>query len=425
MKQKNIFLLTGIHNNKSRNNNNNNLFKINKSSLKNSLTPNKLLKSITKFDTSYKTKYSLYKNLSNTTNNSNNKNINFNYKSKVKEIISQFDKNKNLTKNLFKKEKNLSLNSLNTTFYKALIDNKNLNNSNDKIQQSKFAKNLIKKFNNKTIGLFKIKSIEKKTKFSNNVNEFRKQIINSFSDCNLNDNIKTSKTDYQNAMNFFIEKDRQKILEAEYEEEQFYKRKKQNEIFDNNLINNEELKKNYINYKNNLYYNDDNDTDNDNDNNEKVFDIYNLNKNNINNNITIITPQYFTKKQNEYKNFKKKEYIKHSKILADSILKMDALPYENLKQIKKKRIELNGYNQNNLNRKIKLYNIVHNLRDYDNDDLLEYDIKELKNFIKNSESEYYNRIKHNEHQPFLKRRLNDKTLEKFKTIKGMYFGIPV
>ena len=104
---------------------------------------------------------------------------------------------------------------------------------------------------------------------------------------------------------------------------------------------------------------------------------------------------------------------------------MDALPYENLKQIKKKRIELNGYNQNNLNRKIKLYNIVHNLRDYDNDDLLEYDIKELKNFIKNAESEYYNRIKNSEHQPFLKRRLNDKTLGKFKTIKGMYFGIPV
>ena len=423
MKQKNIFLLTGINKNKSRNHNNNNLFKLNKNSLKNSLTPNKVLKSLTKFDTSYKTKYSLYKNLSNTTNNSNNKKINYsnlNYKSKVNDIIKQFDKNKNLTKNLFKKEKNLSLNSLNTTFYKALIDNKYLNNSNDKIEQSKFAKNLIKKFNNKTIGLFKTKSIEKKTKFSNNVNEFRKQIINSFSDCNLNDNIKTSKTDYQNAMNFFIEKDRQKILEAEYEEKQFYKRKQQNEIFDNNLLNNEELKKNYVNYKNNLYYN------NYNENNENVDDILNLNNiNNKNNNISIITPEYFLQKQNEYKNYKKNEYSKHSKILAESILKMDALPYENLKQIKKKRIEINGYNQNNLNRKIKLYNIVHNLRDYDNDDLLEYDIKELKNFIKNAESEYYNRIKNNEHQPFLKRRLNDKTLGKFKTIKGMYFGIPV
>ena len=63
MKKKNIFLLTGINKNKLINHNNNNLFKLNKNSLKNSLTPNKVLKSLTKFDTSYKTKYSLYKNL--------------------------------------------------------------------------------------------------------------------------------------------------------------------------------------------------------------------------------------------------------------------------------------------------------------------------------------------------------------------------
>lgn len=187
-------------------------------------------------------KNNLFIDTKNASNNSKNTKKNtfltLSDKIRLKSILKNFEYNQLTTNSLYNLEKKFPLNSVTETNYLFLFsDYKNKKfkskkdvdyinkNINSKISKSSLLSlNMMKKFNNRTNKLLEVEKIEG-TKYSNNVNEFRKQIINSYKDSVILKDIGKRKINYDNAMKL-IEFNKEKRIKQAFElEKEFYKNK--------------------------------------------------------------------------------------------------------------------------------------------------------------------------------------------------------
>ena len=155
-------------------------------------------------------------------------------RSKLNSIIKNFNDNSIITRELYNLDKHFPLNSLTkSNFHFLSNENKKYSNKkNDKRKKKQdINKNfmttlsMIGQFNRKSKNFLQNKSL-KGIKFSKNMDEFRKQIINSFGDTEKKiKDIKKSKYLYNDALNIFDEFNEQRIKEAKRLEENFYKEK--------------------------------------------------------------------------------------------------------------------------------------------------------------------------------------------------------
>ena len=418
---------------------------------------------------------------------------------KLKSILDGFHHNKLATKNLCKQEKKLSLNSLTETNFLFLFSSYKNKNSHQKkmkhllynrtainnmTKSTKVSFNLMKKFNNKTKRILE----EEKSggiQYSHNVNEFRKQIINSYKDKLDETYIKYDKTNYNNAIQLLSSNQEKQIKKALELEKEFYKNKYKENFtkFDNIGYLDDHTKrksKKTLTTKYNF-----NSTSSKNDKNlirlskdkeinntkeeEKIFEYKHVNReirSNSNNNKVNLLNQYqkssmesnsshnnknsgynnniFLKYMNnikqrrnfvnnsnstskEYNKFVRESIKERAKQFADSMASINNyFEYQPLKNINSVMPHLN-INTSNLKRVIKVNEINKNLFSYDDDDLLLHNIKKLKEELRDVELQYYSIEKYNQkyHLSFVKNNIKRKTLEKINNMKNPRFGIPV
>ena len=149
-------------------------------------------------------------------------------------ILKNFIKNKLATEELFKIEKKLPLNSINQSSFN-FINNEDSKEkkSNQKHNTKKMEKgfshpnllalSMIDKFNNKTNEILD-KPLTNRIKFSKNIFDFRKQIINNFTEQeNHLGNVENSKYKYINALEYLDKTKDIQIQKFIKSEEQFYK----------------------------------------------------------------------------------------------------------------------------------------------------------------------------------------------------------
>lgn len=194
-------------------------------------------------------------------------------KKKLKSIISDFNKNKVITQQLFNQEKRLRLNGINKTNYFFLVNtekynkykkniksrSRNKNNITKKFSCSIFNKktrnlrlmtnntnysssSMINRFNNKTNGILDTSTSE--SIYNNNLNIFRRQIINDFRDQEILENdAELSKMKYEDAIKVLENAENFYIKRAVETEKKFYKAKNnqlKNEVKEKDIENNEE-----------------------------------------------------------------------------------------------------------------------------------------------------------------------------------------
>ena len=82
----------------------------------------------------------------------------------------------------------------------------------------------MKRFNHKANKLLEVEKMEG-TKYSKNINEFRKQIINSYKDSVVLKDLDTGKLNYENALQLLEAAKEKRIKEAMEMEKEFYKNK--------------------------------------------------------------------------------------------------------------------------------------------------------------------------------------------------------
>ena len=128
--------------------------------------------------------------------------------------------------------------------------------------------------------------------------------------------------------------------------------------------------------------------------------------------------EYLCKKcLDNYYSRKIKRNKKKAKSLLNGIYNLDCNEYEQLN--KNNLLHNNLICYNNLNRKIRIYNINKNKVDFENDDLLSKNIKELKRRIKQINYDIY--IKGQSLTPkFVKNKLKDKTLKQYRGLNGVF-----
>ena len=112
---------------------------------------------------------------------------------------------------------------------------------------------------------------------------------------------------------------------------------------------------------------------------------------------------------------------KKAKIFLDEIYNLDCKEYEKLDLKKKNSLNNHLICYNNLNRKIRIHNLNKNKVDIDNDDLLNKNVKELKNRLKNINYEIY-KIGNDITPKFVKKKLKDKTLKQYRGLNGVFFN---
>ena len=189
-----------------------------------------------------KSRISFYKNNLSAENNKNakfKKVLTSEYKLKLKSILQNFQNNKLTTNNLCKQEKKQPLNSLTENNFLFLFGNsKNKYSHKKRMKQLIYNKTVIdsmpksalismkmmKKFNEKTNKIYEEEKLEG-IKFSKNINEFRRQIINSYKDSFRKDDLTHEKMNYNNAINFLSVNQDKKIKKAYELEKEFYKNK--------------------------------------------------------------------------------------------------------------------------------------------------------------------------------------------------------
>ena len=421
-------------------------------------------------------------------------------KIKLKSILQNFQKNKLTTENLCKQEKKLELNSLSESNFLFLFGN-----NKDKYSHKKRMKHLIynkttldnmpktdlismdmmKKFNQKTNKIYEEEKMEG-IKYSKNINEFRKQIINSYKDKFSKDDLSQEKLNYDNALKFLNTNQENQIKKAYRLEKEFYKTKfknkeinykKQDYITDyigrknkriltskfqfnsfssknNNQLNfskekffnSQEEEKlfershtkrgslSYSNANKNLFLTPNNQTNKSDFNNNKEnktkskFKTNNLFLNymkNVKKRKNNFYPKDISLKK-EYKNYIKNSIKERSKQLADSLASINNYyEYQPLKDMNSFMPNLN-INTINLKRVVKVNGILKNLFSYDDDDLLMHNVKKLKKELRDVELQYYSIDKHmkNYHLSFLKNNVKRATIEKVNAIKNPRFGVP-
>ena len=359
-------------------------------------------------------------------------------KNKLKLIIKNFQDNKITTNELYKLDRKYPLNSLTKSNFLFLShENQKYKSKNNK--KKKKENNNIFLTSSNMIGLFNIKTNKildnsiKDMKFSKNMNEFRKQIINSYSDSDKKiGDLKKKKIYYNEALNIFEENDEKRIKEAQKLEENFYREKSTSFFKGKPLyfyikeINKSMSKKNIEVdtdtddthqsqnfHRNNLFYT-----------NYK----YNSNKNNNNNNImnrrlkTVQSEKKFEESKKHYEKYLRKKFRKKAKIFADSLYDIRDLP----EKIRKKRNELNYFhlNMKNLRRIIQVNSIKKNLYSIEDDDLLIKNTKKLREEIRKTENNFYTVFKGKYTLDFLKGKVRPSTIQKLNIMKNSHFGIP-
>ena len=389
---------------------------------------------------------------------------------KLKTILKNFKENKIITNELMSLDKRYPLNSVTESSYMFLFpkdQKKRKKNSNNKFlninKSSMIPIKMIKKFNFKTKGLLDVDpNKEEGIKFSKNINEFRKQIINSYNDQIVPKDVKKGKINYNNALTFLEQNDENKIRKAEELEKEFYKVKyNENQVlideklFNKSTINSKEKSSNNINQ-----YNFDTDKNDESSskktsiksNNTKTF-LSSKNKNlfknfvqqqlqrqqnpqgqinnplnNINN--TAIKINYESERilndvKARHSKFQKKILKDRSREYANSLAAING--YSEYQPLQYSNSELPGANINeiNLKRVIKVNSINKNLFAADDDDLLQHNIKKLKEEIRNVEIEYYTVDKKKQYKlSFVKNQVKPQTITKLNHMRNPHFGVP-
>ena len=351
-------------------------------------------------------------------------------KTKLKSIIKNFQENKITTKELYKLDRNFPLNSLTKSNFIFLSkENQKKVDKNRKKEINKIfltSSNMIGIFNSKTNKI--LEGSDKGMKFSKNVNEFRKQIINSYSDSEKKINeIKKKKLYYNEALNIFEEYNEKKIKEAQKLEENFYRQKSTSffegrpaylyikEINKSMPKNNTEIESNIDEirqkiYKNNLIYN------------KSKF----LNNNIANKRLkTVQSEKQFEESIKIYEKYLRKKFKNKAKIFADSLYNISDLPVKILK--KKNNPNYFNLNINNLRRIIQINSIKKNSYSIEDDDLLIKNTKKLREEIRKTENSFYTLFKgrNNKYQfDFLKGKVRPSTIQKLNIMKNSHFGLP-
>ena len=416
-------------------------------------------------------------------------------KIKLKSILKNFQKNQLTTNNLCKLEKKLTLNSITESNYLFLFTNYKTKNYHEgrmkhllynkaafqnMPKSSLISFNMMKRFNRKTKKIYEEGKIEG-IKYSKNINEFRKQIINSYKDSFSKSDLNQEKINYKNAINLLSSNQERKIQKAFQLEKEFYKTKYNENDFNvkrrdyiNNFIEKRSKKLSMNKYifdsisSRNSKYSISLSKDKDINQNEekKVFDYNHIHKGsksstnshvkspliknqknstdsnhynikNLGNNIFLnymknvlarrskINSIDFSAKQ-EYDNFVKQNIRERSKQLADSFASINNyMEYQPLKPMNSDMPHLN-INDINLKRVVKVNEIKKNLFSYDDDDLLLHNVQKLKEELKDVELQYYSIDKHaNKYNlSFLKNHVKRRTVEKVNAIKNPRFGVP-
>ena len=293
------------------------------------------------------------------------------------------------------------------------------------------------------IGIFNYKTNKilekslKDTKFSKNINEFRKQIINSYSDSEIKINeIKKKKNYYNEALNVFEEYNEKRIKEAQKLEENFYRKKSTTlfkgkpaylyikEINDPSSKNINEYEKENDDggaggnayedlfnkyFKNNIYYN----------NFEHKNNLNNLDNKRLR---TVQSEKIFEESKKNYEKYLRRKFRNKAKIFADSLYDIRDLPVK----LSKKKNAMNTFNlnMNNLRRIIQVNSIKKNLYSIEDDDLLIKNTKKLKEEIRKTENSFYSVFKGKYTLDFLKGKVRPSTIQKLNIMKNSHFGIP-
>ena len=362
-------------------------------------------------------------------------------KSKIKSIIKNFQDNIITTNELYKLERNYPLNSITKSNFRFLSKENSIyfNNNNKKGKKKEISKvfltssNMIGKFNYKTNKILE-KSL-KDTNFSKNINEFRKQIINSYSDTeNKINEIKKKKLYYNEALNVFEEYNEKRIKEAQKLEENFYRQKS------TTLINGKPLYL-YLKEINESSSKNINEFENDNDPeanaNADLFSKYFKNniyykssdyKSNVNNNLenkklrTVQSEKIFEESKKNYEKYLRRKFKNKAKIFADSLYDIRDLPVKLTR--KKKGMNTFNLNMNNLRRIIQVNSIKKNLYSIEDDDLLIKNTKKLREEIRKTENSFYTVFKGKYTLDFLKGKVKPSTIQKLNIMKNSHFGIP-
>ncbi len=345
-------------------------------------------------------------------------------KNKLNIIIKNFKNNKVATKELYDLEKENRLNGITNTIFKFLLpDNqKKLNKIN--LVSSK----MIRLFNNKVSKY--LEPGRNKEKYSKNINEFRKQIINSYKDNDKEINQKSlfsRKQDYFCAVNAIDDNFEKQVKKAEKTVKQFYKSKNyfEKKSTSKNILKSLKLKcSDVVKYKS---YEDEK-SDNPLKAKETIkrgLSYKYFNKFTLPNNILYKeskTEALLSDCKRQYTKYFKKKIKLQAKLYADSFYNINHLQYQPLTQ------DNNDYsfiNLNNLRRVMKVNSINKNLYCIDEDELLVRNLKKLKEEIKNAEFNYYTlSIRNPFHLNFLKTKVKSKTIQKLNNMKNSCFGIP-
>ena len=169
-------------------------------------------------------------------NRKQNNSLTLSDKLKLKLILKNFETNRLTTHSLLNLEKKFPLNSVTESNYLFLFRD-NINNKKKSIQKrintnkkSKISKSslismkMMKEFNDRTNKILEMDKTEG-TKYSNNINEFRKQIINSYKDSIILKDLNKRKINYDNAIKL-LENTKEKRIKKAFElEKEFYKHK--------------------------------------------------------------------------------------------------------------------------------------------------------------------------------------------------------
>ena len=418
-------------------------------------------------------------------------------KEKLKVILDNFNKNKLTTDHLCKQEKKLFLNGLTednnlflfTNYKKKHKKNmKNLSYNKTTIENipksSLLSFNMMKNFNKKTEQIYDADKLEG-IKFSKNINEFRKQIINSYKDSFSKNELQNEKLNYNNAIQLLNSYQEKQVVKAYKLEREFYKTKykerdlnyKVNDYMDNyierkrNRPSTHKFELNTISSKYNKFRLSFNKEETINETDEKrIFDygyvnketrsyshttknkLVNNNKKNYNvgnkkeiqnlekikeNNIYLNYMKNIYERRNkkgsknispkeEYKNYVRKTLKERAKQFADSLFSINNFDeYQPLRDIKTNMAHLN-INDINLKRVVKVNEIKKNLYSPDDDVLLLHNVNKLKEQLRDVELEYYSVDKYNKkyNLSFIKNNVKRKTIEKLNAIKNSRFGIP-
>ena len=366
-------------------------------------------------------------------------------KNKLKSIIKNFKDNIITTNELYKLERNYPLNSITKSNFRFLskendiCDGVSKNKRRKKKEISKVfltSSNMIGLFNYKTNKILE-KSL-KDTKFSKNINEFRKQIINSYSENkNKINEIKQKKLYYNEALNVFEEYDEKKIKEAQKLEENFY-RQKSTTLFKGKPIYLYIKEMSDPSPENVNEYENENDKGDAGDNaNDDLFSKYFKNniyynksdyKNNLNNELmnkrlrTVQSEKIFEERKKNYEKYLRRKFKNKAKIFADSLYDIRDMPVKLTR--KKNAMNTFNLNMNNLRRIIQVNSIKKNLYSIEDDDLLIKNTKKLREEIRKTENSFYTVFKGKYTLDFLKGKVKPSTIQKLNIMKNSHFGIP-